>query len=350
MSVRRPPAPSRSSCSRHSSRPAAKRTASAATNCPRRSLPAASSGSARPVAADRSVPRIAPAASLAVRTVRSRSMASTPVDRRARMIARRVALALHRLLAVRRLRARAPQPLGHVVEGVHQKAHLVARGQRQARGEVALADRARALDEVLHRAHQALRGVDRAVDRRQHRQQQHQREREPEAVLERLAHRREVAVLRCRSSAPPRTARRAAPAPGRARPRSARPARRRRAAAPRRCGSSSARRLRLEAHVRQVLLHLAHQIRRRAATAAFSSGFSRLAARMRLVLRRTATISSAWLARRSASSSRLHVGGGVAASEPRERHGARRVLAHAQIERRARQRRAHRSGPASPRP
>ena len=50
ISVRRPPAPSRSSCSRHSSRPAAKRTASAATNCPSRSLLAASSGSARPVA------------------------------------------------------------------------------------------------------------------------------------------------------------------------------------------------------------------------------------------------------------------------------------------------------------
>ena len=89
ISVRRPAAPSRSSCSRHSSRPPAKRTASAATNCPRRSLPAASSGSERPLAADRSVPRIAPAASFAVRTVRLRSMASTPVERRARMMARR---------------------------------------------------------------------------------------------------------------------------------------------------------------------------------------------------------------------------------------------------------------------
>ena len=86
-------------------------------------------------------------------------------DRQAR------ALALHCLLAVRGLGARAAQALGHVVEGVHQEAHFVARGQRQARGEVALADRARALDQVLHRAHQALRGVDRAVDRRQHRQQ-----------------------------------------------------------------------------------------------------------------------------------------------------------------------------------
>ena len=105
------------------------------------------------------------------------------------------ALALHRLLAVRGLGARAPQPLGHVVEGVHQEAHLVARGQRQARGEVALAHRARALDQVLHRAHQALRGVDRQVDGRQHGQQHHQRQREAEAVLERLAHRGEVAVL-----------------------------------------------------------------------------------------------------------------------------------------------------------
>jgi hypothetical protein len=90
---------------------------------------------------------------------------------------------------------RAPQALGHVVEGVHQEPHLVARGQRQARPEVALADRARALDEVLHRTHQALRGVDRAVDGRQHGEQQHQREREPEAGLQGLAQGGQVAVL-----------------------------------------------------------------------------------------------------------------------------------------------------------
>ena len=60
------------------------------------------------------------------------------------------ALALHGLLAARGLLVRAPQTLGHVVEGVHQEAHLVARRQRQARVEVALADRARAGDQVLH--------------------------------------------------------------------------------------------------------------------------------------------------------------------------------------------------------
>jgi len=41
-----------------------------------------------------------------------------------------LALALHRLLAVGRLGARPPQPLGHVVEGVHQETHLIARGER----------------------------------------------------------------------------------------------------------------------------------------------------------------------------------------------------------------------------
>ena len=89
ISVRRPASPSRSSCSRHSSRPRAKRTASAATNWPSRSLLAASSGSERPVAADRSVPRMAPAASFAMRTVNVRSIASTPVESLARMIASR---------------------------------------------------------------------------------------------------------------------------------------------------------------------------------------------------------------------------------------------------------------------
>ena len=96
------------------------------------------------------------------------------------MIARRVALALDGLLAVRGFLARAPQALGHVVEGVHQEAHLVARGQRQARAEIALADRARARDQILHRPHQALRGEDGAVDGREHRQQHHQGERQAE--------------------------------------------------------------------------------------------------------------------------------------------------------------------------
>ena len=79
---------------------------------------------------------------------------------------------------------RPAQPLGHVVERVHQEAHLVVRGERQARVEVALRDRARALHQVLDRLHEFLRGEDRAVPRRQQRQQQYDREREDEARLE----------------------------------------------------------------------------------------------------------------------------------------------------------------------
>ncbi len=100
------------------------------------------------------MPRIAPAAVLAVRTVSMRSTPSTPVDSLASRIARRRALALHRLLAARGLFAGATQALRHVVERMHEEAHLVARRQRQARTEVALTDRARAGDEVLHGAGQ----------------------------------------------------------------------------------------------------------------------------------------------------------------------------------------------------
>ena len=89
ISTRRSAPPSRSICSRHSSRPAAKRTTRAATNWLKRSLPAASCDSEEPVACVRSAPMICPAASLAIRTVSSRSTASTPVDRRARMTASR---------------------------------------------------------------------------------------------------------------------------------------------------------------------------------------------------------------------------------------------------------------------
>ena len=236
MSVRRPPAPSRSSCSRHSSRPAAKRTASAATNWPRRSLLGGqlrqrAPGGGRQVRAEDG------AGGLVGDAHRQRAVDRQHAGRQARQDDRQaLALALHRLLAVRRLVARAPQALGHVVEGVHQEAHLVARGQRQARAEVALADRARARDQVLHRAHQALRGIDGAVDGRQHRQQQHQGERQAEAALQRLAQRREIAVLRYRCAARPRRARPAAAAPGRRPPRSAPRAPRRVAAAARRCG------------------------------------------------------------------------------------------------------------------
>src|SRR5206468_11742163 len=107
----------------------------------------------------------------------------------------RLTRALDRPLKLARLGPSAAQPLRHVVEGVQQKSHLIARGQRQAGAKIALADRAGALDEVLDGAHQALRGEDRAVDGREHREQQHEGEREAEAVLERLAPRREIPIL-----------------------------------------------------------------------------------------------------------------------------------------------------------
>ena len=102
-------------------------------------------------------PRIAPAAGLALRSCSCASMTSTPLDRRERITARRSRSLLDRLAAQRGLLAGAPQALGHVVERMHQEAHLVARGQRQPRAEVALADRARAGDQVLHRPRQPLR-------------------------------------------------------------------------------------------------------------------------------------------------------------------------------------------------
>ena len=214
---------SRSICSRHSSRPAAKRTASAATNWPRRSLLAASSGSVRPVAAERSVPRIAPAASLAMRTV-SIAIDAEHAGRQAREKNRETrALALHGLLAARRFFARAAQALGHVVERMHEEAHLVARRQRQARAEIALADGARAGDEILHGTREPLRREDRAVDGREHREQQHESQREPEAVLQRLAQRRRGRRTASRRAARLRTAPRVAAARGRSRRRSDRP-------------------------------------------------------------------------------------------------------------------------------
>ena len=79
---------------------------------------------------------------------------------------------------------------------MHQETHFIARGQRQARAEVALTHRARAGDQVLHRARQPLRRPDRAVDRRQHGDQQHQRQRQPEVDLKGLARRRHIAVIR----------------------------------------------------------------------------------------------------------------------------------------------------------
>ena len=70
---------------------------------------------------------------------------------------------------------------------MHEEAHLVVRGERQPRVEVALRDGARALHEVLDRLHEALGREDRAVPGGEQRQQQHDRQRQDEAGLERLA-------------------------------------------------------------------------------------------------------------------------------------------------------------------
>ena len=109
------------------------------------------------------------------------------------------ALGLDRVLTAPRLLARTRQPLRHVVERMHQDAHLVVRGERQAHVEVALRDRARAGHEILDRTHQTPRGPERAVQRGEQRQQQHQGQRQREAGLQRLAQPRLLAVaLICR--------------------------------------------------------------------------------------------------------------------------------------------------------
>jgi len=56
-----------------------------------------------------------------------------------------------------------PQSLRHVVEGVHEEAHLVMRGERQPGVEVAFCNRAGALHEVLDRLHQLAGHEDRTV-------------------------------------------------------------------------------------------------------------------------------------------------------------------------------------------
>ena len=97
------------------------------------------------------------------------------------------ALGLGRLLRADLVRAGAAQPLGHVVEGMDEEAHLIVRRERQSRVEVALGHRPGSLHEVLDRLHQLLRGEDRPVPGREQRQQQHDRERQDEAGLERRA-------------------------------------------------------------------------------------------------------------------------------------------------------------------
>jgi hypothetical protein len=75
------------------------------------------------------------------------------------------ALGLGILLGAPLRLACAAQTLGHVVERVHEKAHLVVRRQWQPRVEIALGDGPGALDEVLDRLHEALRREDGAVPR-----------------------------------------------------------------------------------------------------------------------------------------------------------------------------------------
>ncbi len=79
---------------------------------------------------------------------------------------------------------------------MHEEAHLVARRQRQACSEVALADCASTRDEILYGACEPLREEDRAVDAGQHREQQHHRQRQPEAVFQRFTKARDIVVLR----------------------------------------------------------------------------------------------------------------------------------------------------------
>ncbi len=107
----------------------------------------------------------------------------------------RRALGLDRGAAALRLLARAGELLGHVVERGDEEADLVVRRAQQARVEVAFRDRARARDEVLHRAHEALGKVQRAVHGSEQRHQQHERERQHERRLQRLAQVGELPVL-----------------------------------------------------------------------------------------------------------------------------------------------------------
>ena len=186
--MRRPAPVWNVNCSRHSGTPPAKRCWHASANWRARLC-----GRRRPrPAARRRAPRgrrrgCMLAARLAMRTRQSGSSEITPVDRRARITAR-LARSVSAACCARRWSSRArAQALGHVVERMHEEAHLVVRGQRQARVEIALRDRARALHQVLDRLHEPLRREDRAVQGRQQRQQQHQGQRQDEAGLERLA-------------------------------------------------------------------------------------------------------------------------------------------------------------------
>ena len=192
--MRRLDSPCSTSCSRHSVWPASRCALQAASNCSNSVLPVPASASGLPMTLSTSTPRIVHAAWFAVRMVRSGSSEMTPVDKPRENDREIGALGLDRLLAAPRLFARARQPLGHVVERMHQDAHLVVRGERQAHVEIALRDRARAGDQILNRTHQAPRSPERAVQRGEQRQQQHQRQRQREAGLQRLAQARLLAV------------------------------------------------------------------------------------------------------------------------------------------------------------
>jgi hypothetical protein len=88
-------------------------------------------------------------------------------------------------LAALRGIARLGQIAGHLIEGFHQKAQLVAAGSGQLFVELAGGDRLGAISQFSQRPHQPARGIERGPERRQHRQQQHQRQGQGEAGLER---------------------------------------------------------------------------------------------------------------------------------------------------------------------
>jgi len=171
MITRRPVSSGNTSCSRHSVSPAARRLRQASLNCRNRPSAAPIPAKLRPWQSSRPSPRIA---------ARGLVGGADPQVGLERDHARGEpcqndgeigALGLRRLLGLLLVLAGAAQPLGHVVERMHQETHLVVRGERQSRVEVALRDGAGAFHEVLDRLDEALRGEDRAVPGGQQRQQ-----------------------------------------------------------------------------------------------------------------------------------------------------------------------------------
>jgi hypothetical protein len=75
------------------------------------------------------------------------------------------AFSFHCLLATRGVLTRTGQPLGHVIEGMHQDAHLVVGGEWQAHIEVAFGDCTNAGHQILDGPYQASRRPESAVQR-----------------------------------------------------------------------------------------------------------------------------------------------------------------------------------------